>query len=114
MIKLVSELPWGKDILSYKLEDRRQVINEFYRTMEGLSPRLSRYVEDVQHAKEIGLNSSVVSHLTYNLVLTISKATRLLNTYEYIRSRYLLDDEYDKTYDIWKDFFNKANEGLNQ
>ena len=97
------------DILRYKLEERRQLIKDYYRNMERLFPRFSRYVEDVQYAKEAGLNSSVVSHLTYNLLLTISKATSGLNTYEYIRSNYLLDDEYDKAYDIWRDYLNIAN-----
>lgn len=98
------------DILLYSLEDRRQLINEYYKAMEKLSPRLSRYVEDVQYAMETGMNSSVVSHLTYNLILAISKATNMLNTYEYIRSKYILDEEYDKEYDIWKDFLDKSDE----
>lgn len=97
------------DILRYRLEERRQLIKDYYRKMERLFPRLSRYVEDVQYAMEASLNSSVVSHLTYNLLLTLSKATKGLNTYEYIRSNYLLDDEYDKAYEIWREFLDISN-----
>lgn len=102
-------LPDPPAILRYNLEERRQLIKDYYRNMERLFPRLSRYVEDVQYAMEAGLNSSVVSHLTYNLLLTISKAIKGLNTYDYIRSDYLLDDEYDKAYDIWRTFLDIAN-----
>lgn len=97
------------DILHYSLEERREIIKRYYRETELLFPRLSRYVEDVQHAKDIGLNSSVVSNLTYNLLLTLSRFTKKLNTYEYIRCRYILDDEYDKAYEIWKTFSDNAN-----
>ena len=97
------------DILDYSLEERREIIRRYYCETELLFPRLSRYVEDVQHAKDIGLNSSVVSNLTYNLLLTISKFTKKINNYEYIRCRYILDDEYDKAYEIWKTFSDNAN-----
>lgn len=96
------------DILRYNLEERREMIKDYYRRMERLFPRMPRYIEDVEHARTIGLNSSVVSHLTYNLLLTISKATKDLNTYDYLRCWYLLDDEYDKAYEIWKEFSENA------
>jgi hypothetical protein len=98
------------DELESTLEERREFIKDHDDEMNYICSSLKHYIEDVEHAIDMGLSHSVVSHLTYNMVLTIAKGLTDLTIYYYLRAAYMLDDEYDTTYEIWKSVYDSANE----
>ena len=100
------------DELKFSLDERQEFINEHDKEMKYICSSLNHYFEDVSHAISLGVSRSVVSHLTYNLVLTLSKGLTDLVIYEYIRGAFLLADDYDTTYEIWKSVYDSSKKIL--
>ena len=101
-------LPNLPDVLSYSLEERRKYINGHDEEMKNVCSKMAHYIEDVNYAKSHNLNPSAIVNYTYNLLLILIKANHNLNTYEYLKCRYLLYDEYDKANAIWELFSQNA------
>ena len=101
-------LPNLPDILDYSLEKRREYINGHDEEMEYVCSKMAHYIEDVNYAKSQNLNPSAIVNYTYNLLLILSKINKNLSVYDYLKCRYLLDDEYDKVDVIWQSFSQKA------
>ena len=97
-------VPYNLDILEFSLEDRRNLIGEHDEEMMYIYNLLHSFVADVNHAYGLKMSPSIVSHLAYNLILTLANGLTDLTVYEYLRGAYLLDDEYDTVYDIWIKF----------
>ena len=102
--------PFPLDVLEYNLDERRDFINDHDEEMEYICSCLSNYHEDVIHAIEYGLSHSVVSHFTYNLVLVLAKGLTSLTIYEYMRGAYLLEEDYNNVYKVWKSIHDSAKE----
>ena len=96
------------DVLEFSLEYRKDFIKIHNEEMKYICSSLNHYYDDIIHALEIDLSHSVVSHLTYNLVLTIAKGLTGLTIYEYMCGAYYLDEDYDSVYEIWKSVKNSA------
>ena len=101
--------PYPLDELDFTLEERQHFIKDHDEEMEYICSSLQHYLEDVEHTIDLGISHSVVSHLTYNLVLTLAKGLTDLTIYEYVRGAYLLDDDYDTTYKVWKSVHDSSN-----
>ena len=94
--------------LEFNLEERRDFISDHNEEMAYICKRLSQYIEDVKHTLELNSSHSIVAHHTYNLVLDLAKASTSLTIYDYLYASYLLGEDYDKNYNNWLDFSNKA------
>lgn len=90
--------------LFYDLEERRRIISIFDKDMEDMFRWIKHYEEDVKFILERKLDVSIIQRMTLNLALVMQRFCESLDDYHYAIEMYLLDDRYEKNYDLWSAF----------
>ena len=98
----------GKE-LKYNLETRDDICNKYDNMARYILDVLEHYAFDVKSILEFGLSKSMISHLTYNLVLQLLYYLDHVEDYQYVLDNYLLDERYDINDNFLVDFENDKN-----
>ena len=86
--------------LPYNIEERRRVIYDFDRDAEYTFKCFERYMEDVHFGLEHNLGDNFLRCSTLNLVLIMQQLINSINNYRNVIDLYLLDELYEKNYDL--------------
>ena len=105
---IYSENNLFSDELAFDLEERSDLINKHKDEVAYICKLLGNYIEDVNRIINGRMPSSMVSHLTYNLIHNLVSCLIGLTTYDYLNTSYLLPDNYDDNYILWAKFSESA------
>lgn len=104
-IKLLSsEKPFFSDVLQFDLEERNDLIDKHKIEVKYICKLVNNYVGDVAHILYNRMPISMISNLTFNLVHNLASCYVGLTVYDYLQTAYLIDEDYDANYELWKDF----------
>ena len=101
---LTSEKPLFSDVLEFDLEERKELIDKHKNELKYICDLVNHYIKDVAHVLKNGMPKSMISNLTYNLVHNLVSCYVGLTVYDYLQTAYLIDEDYDVNYEMWKDF----------
>lgn len=104
IILLNSEKPLFSDLLAYDLEERKYLINKHKDEQNYICNMVNQYYNDVTHILNNSMPASMISNLTYNLVHNLASCCVGLTIYNYLQTAYLIDEDYDTNYELWKNF----------
>ena len=99
-----SEKPFFSDVLAFDLEERKDLIAKHKNELNYICKLVDNYIKDVGHILINRMPISMISNLTYNLVHNLVSCHVGLTVYNYLQTAYLLDEDYDANYELWKDF----------
>lgn len=98
----------GKE-LKYNLETRDRICLKYDAMASYILEVLEHYEFDVKSILDFGLSKSMISHLTYNLVLQLIYYLDHIQEYQYVLVYYLLDERYKTNSKYLDDFENDIN-----
>ena len=107
---LASEKPLFSDVLEFDLEDRKELIEKHKNELKYICELFNHYTKDVTHVLKYGMPKSMISNLTYNLVHNLVSCYVGLTVYDYLQTAYLIEEDYDANYKMWKDFSQRARD----
>lgn len=107
------EAKYATSQLKYSLEERLFICAQYDMDMTHVTLQMGRYVDEVKYTIEHGLSLSIVSHLTYNLILVLAKTHKLQADYLYVIKEYLLDERYATNANT-EDDYEKNKDGIEE
>lgn len=101
---LSSEKPLFSEVLEFDLEERNDLIVKHKNELNYICDLVNQYIKDVTHVLKNRMPISMISNLTYNLVHNLVSCYVGLTIYDYLQTAYLIDEDYDVNYEMWKNF----------
>lgn len=95
--------------LKYNLGTRHSICGRYDAMVSYILEVLEHYEFDVKSILDFGLSKSMISHLTYNLVLQLIYYLDHIQEYQYVLVYYLLDERYKTNSKYLDDFENDIN-----
>lgn len=92
--------------LLYDIEERRRVIANFDHDVAYLFERLEKFQEDVKFVLGHNLDVNIISRMTLNLTHIMQHLCESVSDYFYVTELYLMDECYEKNYDLWARFID--------
>lgn len=96
--------------LEFGLEERAVMIEHHKRELIYICRQLKSFKKDVEHIILNRMPLSMVSNLAYNLVHNLVSCYVGLTIYEYLTTAYLLSENYNDNYRLWKIYTKFAKE----
>lgn len=100
-------------LLHHTFHDQAVLRAKFDYEVEYTIMQMKNYLYDVQHAREQNLDISVISHLTYNLILQLSHCYNRAVEYNDATRLFLVGDLYQLNYDHLNEF-QKHSTGIRE
>ena len=104
------EAKYATSQLKYTLEKRFLICAQHDMEMHYALMLMDRYVDEVKYTIEHNLSLSIVSHLTYNLILVLARLNDFQDDYLYVVNEYLLDERYRINDEFKADYEKSMNE----
>lgn len=92
------------DPLVFGLEERSALINKHKTELLYVCKQLRSFKWDVEHIIDGKMPLSMISNLAYNLVNNLVSCYVGLTIYDYLTTSYLLSDNYNDNYRLWRLF----------
>ena len=93
----------GSELL-YDLEERRRIIADFDKNVDYMFVRLKQFEEDVKFVLNNKLSVDIIRRITLNLTHIMQYMCESICTYFYVIELYLMNECYEKNYDLWSQF----------
>lgn len=101
---LSSERPFFSDVLNFDLEERKDLIEKHKSELKYICKLVDHFIKDVAHIIVNRMPTSMIANLTYNLTQNLASCYVGLTVYDYLKTAYLIDEDYDASYEMWNDF----------
>jgi len=98
------EAKYERSELLYDLEERRRIIEDFDKNVDYMFVRLKQFEEDVKFVLNNKLSVDIIRRITLNLTHIMQYMCESICTYFYVIEFYLLNECYEKNYDMWSQF----------
>lgn len=96
--------------LAFSLEERSKLIDQHTKELLYICRQLKSFKNDVEHIMKGRMPKSMISNITFNLVHNLVSCYLGLTVYEYLTTAYLLSDNYNDNYRLWKIYTRYSKE----
>lgn len=105
---LASKKSFFLDVLYCDLDMRKGLIEKHKQDLKYSCKLMNDYVKDVAHVLLNRMPTSMIANMTYNLVHHLVYCYVGMTVYDYLKTAYLIDEDYNTNYELWKDFSQAA------
>ena len=102
MEELLDEKAISSKCLEWNLEGRKQRMAQDIEELRHLCRQIARFPIDVKHTIEKKYSRAIISQYAYKIYVDIVTSGICVLEYSYMNTDYLIGENYDEIYEVWK------------